>query len=78
MDSNCCSEPVSHVAVEEDGTGGLVKTVFDDLDKVGTDVVLLHGCPQSCMRNPVEGLLEVYEDMIVVLLLLEMFLTKDS
>ena len=37
--------------------------VFGDLDKVCVDVVLLRGCPQSCMPNPVEGLLEVYEDM---------------
>ena len=49
--------------------------VFDDLDKVRADVVLLHGCQQSCMPNPVEGLLEVYEDMIEVLLVLEIFLT---
>ena len=66
---------VSYAAVEEDGTSGLVIEVFDDLDKVGADVVLLHGCPQSCMPNPVEGLLEVYEDMIEVLLVLEIFLT---
>ena len=52
--------------------------VFDDSDKVGTDVVLLHGCPQSCMPNPVEGLLEVYEDMVEILLVLEIFLTEDS
>ena len=56
-DSNCCSEPVSYAAVEEDGTSGLVIQVFDDLDKVGADVVLLHGCPQSCIPNSVEGLL---------------------
>ena len=37
---------------------------FDDSDKVGADVVLLHGCQQSCMPNPVEGLLEIYEDMV--------------
>ena len=48
--------------------------VFDDLDKVCADV-LLHGCPLSCMPNPVEGLLEVYEDMLEVLLILEIFLT---
>ena len=30
------------------------------------------------MPNPVEGLLEVYEDMIEVLLVLKIFLTKDS
>ena len=47
--------------------------VFDDSDKVGADIVLLHGCPQSCMSNPVEGLLEVYEDMGEVLLVLETF-----
>ena len=56
--------PVSYAAVEEDGTSGPVIEVFDDLDKVGADVVLLHGCPQSCMPNPVEGLLKVYEDMV--------------
>ena len=69
-------EPVSYAAVEEDGTSGLVREVFDDLDKVCADVVLLHGYPQSCMPNPVEGLLEVYGDMIEVLLVLEIFLTE--
>ena len=37
-DSNCCSEPVSYAAVEEDGTSGLVIEVFGDLGKVGADV----------------------------------------
>ena len=49
--------------------------VFDDLDKVCADVVLLHGCLQSCMTNPVDGLREVYEDMVEVLLALEIFPT---
>ena len=40
-DSNCCSEPVSYAAVEEDGTSGLIIEVFDVLDKVCADVVLL-------------------------------------
>ena len=71
-------EPFSYAAVEEDGTSGLVIEVFDDLDKVCADVVLLHGCPQSCMPNPVEGLLEVYEDMVEVLLVLEIFLTENA
>ena len=52
--------------------------VFDDSDKVGVDVVLLHGCPQTCMPNPVEGLLEVYKDMVEVLLVLEIFLTENA
>ena len=78
-DSNCCSEPlVSYAAVEEDGTRSLVIEVFDELDKVCADVVLLRGFPQSCMPNPVEGLLEVYEDMVEVLLVLKIFLTEDS
>ena len=37
-----------------------------------------HGCPQSCMPNPVEGLLEVYEDTVEGLLVLEIYLTNDS
>ena len=68
-------EPVSYADVEEDNTSGLVIELFDDLDKVCADVVLLHGCPQSFMPNPVKGLLELYEDMVEVLLMLEIFLT---
>ena len=48
------------------------------MDKIGADVVLLHGCPQSCMPNLVEGLLEVYEDVVEVLLVLKIFFTEDS
>ena len=68
---------MSYVAVEEDCTSGLIIEVFDDLDKVGADV-LLHGCPQSCIPNPVEGLLQVYEDTVEVLLVLDIFFTDDS
>ena len=71
-------EPVSYADVEEDCTSGHVTEVFDDLNKAGADIVLLHGCPQSCMPNPVEGLPEVYEDMVEVLLVLEIFLTVDA
>ena len=78
IELHCCSEPVSYAAVEEDGTSGLVIEVFDDSDKVGADLVLLCGCQQSCMPNPVEGLLEGYEDVGEVLLVLEIFLTEDS
>ena len=63
--------------LKKDGTSGLVIEVFDDLDKVCADVVLLHGCLQSCMPNPVQGLLEVYEDMVKVLLVRKTFLTED-
>ena len=68
-------ESDSYAAVEEEGTSGLAIQVFDDSDKVGADVVLLRGCPQSCMSNSIEGLLKVYGDMVEVLLVLGIFLT---
>ena len=78
-DSNCGSEPVSYAAVEEDGFGSLVLEIFDDLDKVCADVMLPHGCPQSCIPNPVEGLLHVYEDMVgVLLVLLRLYFYKQK
>ena len=49
----------------------LVIKVFDDSDRVG---VLL----PTNLPNHVEGLLEVYEHMVDVLLVLEIFLTGDS
>ena len=52
-----------------------ISLCFDDSDKDGANVVLLHGCPQSCMPNPVEGLLE---DIVAVLLALEKNFAKDS
>ena len=52
--------------------------VFHDSDKVGADVILLSGCPQSCVSNPIECLRDVYEDMVAVLLVLEIFLTETS
>ena len=55
----------------------LLLEVFDDSDNFGADVVHLHGWAQSDMPNPVKGLLEVYEDMVEVLLVLEIFLTED-
>ena len=60
---------------EEDCTCGLVIEVFDDSDKVSTDI-LLHDFPHCRMPNPIEGLLEVYEDMVEVSL--KIFLTKVS
>ena len=71
-------EPVYYAAVDEDGTSGLVMEISDDSDRVCAVVIILYGCPQSCMPNPVKGLLEVNEDTVEVLLLLEIFLTEDS
>ena len=56
----------------------LKSTALVALDKVGADVVFLQSCAQSCTPDPAKGLLEVYEDMVEVLLVLEIFLTQDS
>ena len=56
----------------------LLTRFSDDSDKASADVALLHGCLQSCMPNNVAGLLVVYEDMVEVLLVLEIFLKEDS
>ena len=50
-DSNCCSEPISYAAVEEDCAGGLVTEVFDGSDEAGGDVVFLDGCPQRARQT---------------------------
>ena len=47
------------------------------MDKVVADVIL-HGCSHRCLPKPVEGLLEVYQDLKEFLLVLEIFLTEDS
>ena len=52
--------------------------MFGNSDKVGANVALRHGCQQSCMPTPVKGLLEVYDDMVEVLLVLGIFFTEDS
>ena len=59
VDTSVGVQLLSCAAVEEDCTSGLVIEVFGDSDKVGSDAVLHHGCPHSCMPNPVEGLLDV-------------------
>ena len=41
---NGCFESIPSVALEKDCIGGLLIEAFDDSDKVGTDIVLLHGC----------------------------------
>ena len=50
-DSNCCTEPVSYAAVEEDCTSGLVIEVFDGSEKVGAEVVLLHDCSKAFLKS---------------------------
>ena len=65
--SNCGSEPFSSVVVMVDCAGRLVVEAFYGSDQVVIDVVQPHGCPQSCMPNSVERLLEVHKDMVKAL-----------
>ena len=78
MHSNCCLESFSYVVVMVDCTGRLVVEPFYSSDQVIVDVIQPHGCPQSCMPNSVECLLEVHEDMVKALLVLQVFLTEYS
>ena len=59
---------MSFVAVEEDGTGGLVMEGFDDAIKVGADVVLLHGCPKAVCQTLSKACLKSIKNMVEVLL----------
>ena len=76
--SNCGSEPFSYVVVMADWAGHLVVEAFYGSDQVVIDVIQPHGCPQSCMPNSVQHLLEVQEDVVKVLLVLQVFLTEYS
>ena len=78
MYSNCGSEPFSFVVAMVDCTSRFVIEAFYGSDQVVIDVIQPHGCPQSCMPNSVECLLEVHEDMVKVLLVLQVFLTEYS
>ena len=74
-DSYCSSEPVSWAAIEQDCTLGFVTQIFNDSYDVSVDVP--HRCPYGCVPYSVKGLLEVYEDMVEILLILQVFLTED-
>ena len=56
----------------------LVVEAFYRFGQVVIDAIQPHGCPQSCMPNSVERLLEVHEDMVKALLVLQIFLKQYS
>ena len=78
MHSNCGLKPFSNVVVMVDYAGRLVVEAFYRSDQVVIDIAQPHDCPQSCMPNSVERLLEVHEDMVKALLVLQVFLTEYS
>ena len=70
---------MSYAAVEEDGTSGLVIEVLNDLIRLKLMLYFFMVANKAtCQTLKVEDLLEVYEDMLEVLLVLEIFLTEDS
>ena len=76
-DSYCSSEPFSCAAIEHDCTLGLVIEIFNGSFDDGVDVVFPHNCPLGFVPYPVKGLLEVYEDVVEILLMLQAFLAED-
>ena len=68
--SYCSSEPFSCAAIEQDCTLGLVIQIFNGSYDTGVDVVFPYSCSEGFVSYPVKGLLEVYEDMIEILLML--------
>ena len=51
--------------------------IFNASYDAGVDVVFPHSCPSVFVSYPVKGLLEVYEDMVKILLMLQIFLAAD-
>ena len=74
--SNCGSEPFSNVVATVDCAGRLVVEAFYGSDQVVIGAIQPHGCPQGCVPNSVERLLEVHEDIVKALLVLQVFLTE--
>ena len=64
------SEPVSSGPIEVNCTAGLVVKILYDVNDVCVDVVVVHSRPYCRIPHSVERLLEVYEYMIKVLLVL--------
>ena len=70
---------MSYAAIEEDCTSGLVIEVLNDLIRLKLMLYFFMVAHKAaCQTLKVEDLLEVYEDMLEVLLVLEIFLTEDS
>ena len=78
MHSKCGSEPLSNVVVMVDCSGRLVVEAFYSFYRVVIDVIQPHDCPQGCMPNSVERLLEVHEDTAKALLVFQVFLAEYS
>ena len=67
--------------VQKPSAGGkwecCVIQTFNHSYDVGVDAVFPHRCPQDFVLYPAKGLLEVFDDMIEILLMLQVFLAED-
>ena len=61
-----------------ESAGYIAVYTFDLSHDVMTDIVVLHCNPYCCMTHRVKRLFDIYEDMVEVLLVVCVFLTKDS
>ena len=75
-DSDSGSEPVSYTTIKVDCTSGLVLEVFNELDKVGVNVIKPHSRPKGFMPYSVKRLFKINKDVIEVLLMLEVPLAQ--
>ena len=69
-DSYCNSEPFSCAAIEQNCTMSLVIQIFNG--SYDADVVV-PSCPYGFVPYLVKCLLEVYEDIVEILLMLQVF-----
>ena len=56
---------------------GLDILIFNESYDVGVDVIFPHSCPYGFVPYPVKGLIEVYGDMVKILLMLQVYLAED-
>ena len=75
-DSDSGSEPVSYTTIKVDCTSGLVLEVFNELHKVGVNVIKPHSRPKGFMPYSVKRLFKINKDVIEVLLMLEVPLAQ--
>ena len=74
-DSCCSSEPFSCAAIEQDCTLGLVIQIL--MARMMLTLMWYFLIVDPKVSYPVKDLLEVYEDIIEILLMLQVFLAQD-
>ncbi|GFO16308.1 hypothetical protein PoB_004281300 [Plakobranchus ocellatus] len=71
-----CLTPTAALELEVHCTGGLVVETLYDLDQVGIDTIQIRNRSQCSVPNLDKSFLEIYEDMVEVLLMLKAPLTE--